>query len=57
MLSQMGFIKAARLGIDFIPEALMVATGGLPEMILMAEFAEDTIEAAGTLKPWRPRKL
>ncbi len=46
MLSQMGFIKAARLGIDFIPEALMVATGGVPKMILMAEFAEDTIEAA-----------
>ena len=46
MLSQMGFIKAARLGIDFIPEALMVATGGVPKMILMAEFAEDTIEVA-----------
>ncbi len=46
MLSKMGFIKAARLGIDFIPEALMVATGGVPKMILMAEFAEDTIEAA-----------
>jgi len=46
MLAQMGFIKAARLGIDFIPEALMVATGGVPKMILMAEFAEDTIEEA-----------
>lgn len=46
MLSQMGFIKAARLGIDFIPEAAMVATGGVPQMILMAEFAEDTIEEA-----------
>ncbi|MEK7114283.1 MAG: FAD-binding oxidoreductase, partial [Patescibacteria group bacterium] len=46
MLSQMGLIKAARLGIDFIPEAAMVATGGVPKMILMAEFAEDTIEAA-----------
>ncbi|MDO8566832.1 MAG: FAD-binding oxidoreductase [bacterium] len=46
MLSQMGFVKAARLGVDFIPEALMVATGGVPKMILMAEFAEDTIEAA-----------
>ncbi len=46
MLSQMGFAKAARLGIDFIPEALMVATGGVPKMILMAEFAEDTIEEA-----------
>ncbi len=46
MLSQMGFAKAIRLGIDFIPEAAMVATGGVPKMILMAEFAEDTIEEA-----------
>ena len=46
MLSQMGFIKAAKLGIDFIPEALMVATGGVPKLLLMAEFAEDTIEEA-----------
>jgi FAD/FMN-containing dehydrogenase len=46
MLSQMGFVRAARLGIDFIPEAAMVATGGVPKMILMAEFAESTIEEA-----------
>ncbi len=46
MLSQMGFLKAARLGIDFIPEALMVATGGVPKLLLMAEFAEDTLEEA-----------
>ncbi len=46
MLAQMGWTKAARLGIEFIPEAAMVATGGVPEMILMAEFAEDTIEEA-----------
>ncbi len=46
MLSQMGFAKAVRLGVDFIPEAAMVATGGVPKMILMAEFAEDTIEEA-----------
>ncbi len=46
MLSQMGLIKAVRLGIDFISEAAMVATGGVPKMILMAEFAEDTIEEA-----------
>lgn len=46
MLSQMGFSKAVRLGVDFIPEAAMVATGGVPKMILMAEFAEDTIEEA-----------
>ena len=46
MLMQMGLVKAARLGIDFIPEAAMVATGGVPKLILMAEFAEDTIEEA-----------
>ena len=46
MLSQMGFAKAARLGVSFIPEAAMVATGGVPKLILMAEFAEDTIEEA-----------
>ena len=46
MLMQMGFEKALRLGIDFVGEAAMVATGGVPKMILMAEFAEDTIEAA-----------
>lgn len=46
MLSQMGWVKAARLGVEFIPEALAVATGGVPEMILMAEFAEDSLEAA-----------
>ena len=46
MLMQMGFAKAARLGVDFISEAAMVATGGVPKMILMAEFAEDTIEEA-----------
>lgn len=46
MLMQMGLARAARLGIDFIPEAAMVATGGVPKMVLMAEFAEDTIEEA-----------
>ena len=46
MLMQMGLVKAARLGIDFIPETLMVATGGVPKLILMTEFAEDTIEEA-----------
>lgn len=46
MLMQMGFAKAARLGIDFIPEAAMIAAGGVPKLILMAEFAERTIEEA-----------
>jgi FAD/FMN-containing dehydrogenase len=46
MLSQMGWVKAAKLGISFIPEAELVLTGGVPKMVLMAEFAEDTIEEA-----------
>jgi FAD/FMN-containing dehydrogenase len=46
MLKQMGLAKAVRLGIDFIPEAFTVATGGVPKLLLMAEFAEDTIEEA-----------
>jgi FAD/FMN-containing dehydrogenase len=46
MLEQMGPVKAARLGVEFIPETLMVLFGGVPEMILMAEFSADTIEAA-----------
>ncbi len=46
MLKQMGLAKAVRLGIDFIPEAEMVAFGGVPKMLLMVEFAEETIEEA-----------
>jgi FAD/FMN-containing dehydrogenase len=46
MLSQMGLFRAARLGLSFLPEAGMVLTGGAPSLILMAEFSEDTPEAA-----------
>lgn len=46
ILSQMGWAKAARLGIDFLPEAAMVAIGGVPELLLMAEFSANTIEEA-----------
>jgi FAD/FMN-containing dehydrogenase len=46
MLEQMGFARAARLGISFIPEIETIATGGVPKLVLMAEFAEDTIEEA-----------
>lgn len=42
MLSQMGLFRAMRLGISFIPEMLMVARGGVPKLVLMAEFSEDT---------------
>lgn len=46
LLKQMGLLKAVRLGMSFIPEAFMVATGGVPKLILMAEFAEATHEEA-----------
>ena len=46
LLTQMGFFRAARLGISFIPEVGMLATGGLPKLILMAEFSADTHEKA-----------
>jgi FAD/FMN-containing dehydrogenase len=46
LLSQMGLFRAARLGLSFLPEVGMVLTGGAPYFILMAEFSEDTHEAA-----------
>ncbi len=46
MLAQMGPVRAARLGLSFLPEAAMVLTGGAPYFILMAEFSEDTHEVA-----------
>ena len=46
MLSQMGLLRAAHLGISFLPEMLMVAQGGVPKLVLMAEFSEDTHEEA-----------
>lgn len=46
MLIQMGIGKAIRLGLSFLPEVGMAMTGGLPKLILMAEFSEDTHEAA-----------
>jgi phosphomannomutase len=46
MLSQMGFWRATRLGVSFLPEVAMTATGGIPKMVLMAEFSDDTAEGA-----------
>jgi FAD/FMN-containing dehydrogenase len=46
LLMQMGLVRAARLGLAFLPEIFMVLTGGAPYLILMAEFSEDTHEAA-----------
>lgn len=46
MLSQLGLIRAIRLGFSFLPELGMVLTGGVPSLILMAEFSEDTHDEA-----------
>ncbi len=48
MLSQMGLGRAAGLGISFLPEVAMAVVGGIPKLILMAEFSADT--AAGAEK-------
>lgn len=49
MLRQMGFADAVKLGFSFLPELWMVATGGVPKLILIAEFAADSEhEARGT---------
>lgn len=45
-LKQMGLFPMMRLGIAFIPELWMTLTGGIPELVLMVEFAEDTHEQA-----------
>lgn len=46
MLAQMGFVQAVHLGLSFLPEVGMALRGGLPKMVLMAEFSEDTREQA-----------
>ncbi len=46
IISQFGILKMIRLGFAFIPEMYMAMTGGIPKLILMAEFAEDTKEEA-----------
>jgi HAD superfamily hydrolase (TIGR01484 family) len=46
MLSQMGLVRATKLGISFLPEVAMTATGGIPKLVLMAEFSDDSAEGA-----------
>jgi len=45
-LGQMGILKAIGLGISFLPEIGMVLSGGVPKLVLMAEFNEDSVELA-----------
>lgn len=42
MLGQMGLLRAMRLGLSFLPEVGMVATRGVPKLVLMAEFSENS---------------
>jgi len=46
MLSQMGLMRAVRLGIDFLPEVGLVLQGGVPKLVLMAEFSRDSAASA-----------
>lgn len=46
IVSHLGFVKMLQLAFAFLPEMGMVATGGVPKLVLMAEFAEDSLEAA-----------
>lgn len=46
IIGHLGFVKMLALGFAFVPEMWMTITGGVPKLILMAEFAEDTPEEA-----------
>ncbi len=39
---QLGFVGAIKLGLKFIPEVFMMATGGVPKLILLIEFSGKT---------------
>jgi FAD/FMN-containing dehydrogenase len=42
IVSHLGFKKMVELFIAFLPELWSVLTGGIPKLVLMAEFAEDS---------------
>jgi FAD/FMN-containing dehydrogenase len=42
LLRQMGIGRALRLGLAFLPEVALMLKGGVPKLVLMAEFSEDT---------------
>ncbi len=46
VLQHMGPLKALQLGLSFLPELGMTLVGGVPKMVLMAEFSEDSAQAA-----------
>jgi FAD/FMN-containing dehydrogenase len=41
---QLGFFGAIKLGLKFVPEVFMMATGGVPKLILLIEFSGKTEE-------------
>jgi FAD/FMN-containing dehydrogenase len=43
-IKQLGFWRAAKLGLQFLPETWMMISGGVPKLILMVEFADSTEE-------------
>ena len=46
IVGHFGLWDMLKLGLAFIPEMWMVATGGVPKLVLTAEFAEDSPEEA-----------
>jgi FAD/FMN-containing dehydrogenase len=46
LLRSAGLKKMVWMGFSFIPEVILVLTGGVPALVLMAEFAEDTADDA-----------
>ena len=46
IIGHLGLVKMVQLGLAFLPEMWAVLTGGIPKLVLMAEFAEDTHEEA-----------
>jgi FAD/FMN-containing dehydrogenase len=46
IVKSFGVSKMLSLGFSFLPEAWAVLTGGVPKLILMAEFAEDSADEA-----------
>ncbi len=43
-IKSMGLLRAAMLGIRFIPEALMMLRGGVPKLVIIVEFTGETDE-------------
>lgn len=46
IIKNLGFRKMVSLGFSFLPEVGIVLRGGVPKLVLMAEFSEDTKEKA-----------